>query len=200
MAISFELPTEVERHLREKLSDLDQVAKESALVELYRQGKLSHHELAMALGLAGWSWTAYCRNTASRKIRLRSRNSMIRSHRSASQAKTRIAVVEFSHNLCENCLARVNEFGSFLDIRTPLADNPVQKENRAMAEKTDRRSFLNKALLGAAGVGAAASLEENILLAAVDQGQASPPQGQACRKCPSRTSIRPTCPAARSAT
>ena len=48
-----------------------------------------------------------------------------------------------------------------------------------MAEKTDRRSFLNKTLLGAAGVGAAASLEENILLAAVDQGQASPQEGQA---------------------
>ena len=51
MAISFELPTEVERHLREELSDLDHVAKESALVELYRQGKLSHHDLATALGL-----------------------------------------------------------------------------------------------------------------------------------------------------
>ena len=48
-----------------------------------------------------------------------------------------------------------------------------------MADKTDRRSFLNKALLGAAGVGAAASLEENILLAAVDQGQATPQQGSA---------------------
>ncbi len=51
MAITFELPTEVERQLRERLSDLDRVAKESALVELYRQEKLSHHELATALGL-----------------------------------------------------------------------------------------------------------------------------------------------------
>jgi hypothetical protein len=51
MAISFELPSEVERHLREELNDLDHVAKESALVELYRQRKLSHHELATALGL-----------------------------------------------------------------------------------------------------------------------------------------------------
>ncbi len=47
-----------------------------------------------------------------------------------------------------------------------------------MAKKTDRRSFLNKTLLGAAGVGAAVSLEERILLAAVDQGQASPQAGQ----------------------
>ena len=29
MAITFELPTEVERQLRERLSDLDRVAKES---------------------------------------------------------------------------------------------------------------------------------------------------------------------------
>ena len=46
-----------------------------------------------------------------------------------------------------------------------------------MAEKSDRRSFLNKTLLGAAGVGAAVSLEEKILLAAVEKGQASP-EGQ----------------------
>ena len=40
MGISFELPTDVERHLRAELSDLDHVAKEAALVELYgRNGK-----------------------------------------------------------------------------------------------------------------------------------------------------------------
>lgn len=40
-----------------------------------------------------------------------------------------------------------------------------------MAEKSDRRSFLNKSLLGAAaGIGAAYSLEENILLAALQDG------------------------------
>ena len=43
-----------------------------------------------------------------------------------------------------------------------------------MAEKTDRRGFLNKTLLGAAGIGAAASLEENILLAAAEKGRAAP--------------------------
>ena len=51
MAISFELPPSLEQQLRKELSDFDQVAKESALIELYRQGKLSHHELATALGL-----------------------------------------------------------------------------------------------------------------------------------------------------
>ena len=40
-----------------------------------------------------------------------------------------------------------------------------------MADKTDRRGFLNKALLSAAGVGAACSLEEKILLAAVESGK-----------------------------
>lgn len=51
MPISFVLPSEIERELRDEWSDLDQVAKEAALVELYRQGKLTHHKLATALGL-----------------------------------------------------------------------------------------------------------------------------------------------------
>jgi len=42
-----------------------------------------------------------------------------------------------------------------------------------MADKTDRRGFLNKTLLGAAGVGAACSLEEQILLAAVEGGSSA---------------------------
>ena len=41
-----------------------------------------------------------------------------------------------------------------------------------MAERTDRRGFLNKTVLGAAGFGAAYSLEEKILLAAVQGGPA----------------------------
>ena len=51
MAISFDIPTDLEQQLRVELSDLDQVAKEAAMVELYRQGKLSHHNLATALGV-----------------------------------------------------------------------------------------------------------------------------------------------------
>lgn len=43
-----------------------------------------------------------------------------------------------------------------------------------MHEKSDRRSFLNKSLLGAVGVGAACSHEENILLAAMKDGAARP--------------------------
>ncbi len=52
MAVRFELPQEIERNLRHSLGDLDQAAKESALVELYRQEKLTHFELSQALGLS----------------------------------------------------------------------------------------------------------------------------------------------------
>ncbi|MGB7157055.1 MAG: UPF0175 family protein [Tepidisphaeraceae bacterium] len=52
MAVTFQLPRDIERHLRQSLGDLDQAAKEAALVELYRQGKLTQHELAQALGLS----------------------------------------------------------------------------------------------------------------------------------------------------
>ena len=51
MGVSFELPSMIEEQLRRELVDLDQVAKEAALVELYRQEKLTHYELATALGL-----------------------------------------------------------------------------------------------------------------------------------------------------
>ena len=51
MAVTIQLPTEIERVLRRDISNLDQAAKEAMLVELYRQDKLSHHQLGEALGL-----------------------------------------------------------------------------------------------------------------------------------------------------
>ncbi|HEY2759866.1 MAG TPA: UPF0175 family protein, partial [Pirellulales bacterium] len=51
MSISFELPADIEKQLRDELGDLNQVAKEAALVELYREAKLTHHQLGLALGL-----------------------------------------------------------------------------------------------------------------------------------------------------
>jgi hypothetical protein len=51
MAVSFELPTEIERSLREEFTNLDQAAKEAALIELYRQQKLTQHDLSVALGI-----------------------------------------------------------------------------------------------------------------------------------------------------
>jgi predicted HTH domain antitoxin len=51
MAVSYQLPTELEQDLRGSLRDLDAEAKEALLVSLYRQGKLSHPALSKALGL-----------------------------------------------------------------------------------------------------------------------------------------------------
>jgi hypothetical protein len=55
MAVTFGLPSEIEQRLRQQFGDLDQTAKEAALVELYRQHKLTHHELAEALGRSRFS-------------------------------------------------------------------------------------------------------------------------------------------------
>ncbi len=52
MAVKFELPVEIEECLRREFGDLNGAAKEAALVELYRQNKLSHHQLGQALGLS----------------------------------------------------------------------------------------------------------------------------------------------------
>jgi Uncharacterised protein family (UPF0175) len=51
MSITFELPALIEQQLRGAWADFDAVAKEAALVELYRQTKVTHHQLASALGL-----------------------------------------------------------------------------------------------------------------------------------------------------
>ena len=46
MSISFSLPDAIEAQLRLRVANVDEAAKEAALVELYRMGKLSHGELA----------------------------------------------------------------------------------------------------------------------------------------------------------
>jgi predicted HTH domain antitoxin len=51
MAVTIQLPADVEERLRAESSDLDAEAKEAMLIELYRQDKLSHFELAQTLGL-----------------------------------------------------------------------------------------------------------------------------------------------------
>ena len=51
MSISFDLPASVEYQLRRELADLDVVAKEAALVELYRQEQITHHQLGLCFGL-----------------------------------------------------------------------------------------------------------------------------------------------------
>ena len=51
MAISFQLPPDLEQNLRHDLNDLEGEAKEAFLVTLYRQGRLSHLALSQALSL-----------------------------------------------------------------------------------------------------------------------------------------------------
>ena len=53
MPVTFDLPEDIEQSLRHQLGDLDRAAKEAALVELYRQERLTHYQLAQALGRAG---------------------------------------------------------------------------------------------------------------------------------------------------
>jgi hypothetical protein len=52
VSVSFDLPIEIEQKLRRELGNLDQAAKEAALVDLYRQEKLTSFELSQALGLS----------------------------------------------------------------------------------------------------------------------------------------------------
>jgi hypothetical protein len=52
MAVHFELPSDLERCLRQDLGDLDGAAKEALGVELYRQQKLTHVQLGRLLGLS----------------------------------------------------------------------------------------------------------------------------------------------------
>ncbi len=50
MTIRFEIPEHLAQQLRAAGIDLKQTAKESLLVELYRQEQITHHQLAEALG------------------------------------------------------------------------------------------------------------------------------------------------------
>ena len=51
MAVTFQIPSDLEQELRHGLYDLDAEAKKAFLVTLYRQGKLTHFALSQALGL-----------------------------------------------------------------------------------------------------------------------------------------------------
>ena len=51
MYVTVQLPADVEQRLRDQTADLDADAKEAMLVELYRQDRLSHHELSRSLEL-----------------------------------------------------------------------------------------------------------------------------------------------------
>jgi predicted HTH domain antitoxin len=50
--ITFDLPDDVEKHLATLSGSVDAAAKEAAVVELYRQGQISHGALAECLGVS----------------------------------------------------------------------------------------------------------------------------------------------------
>jgi hypothetical protein len=52
MAVTIELPPDVEQRLRSEHPNLDAEVKEAMLVELYRQDRLSRYELSLALGIS----------------------------------------------------------------------------------------------------------------------------------------------------
>lgn len=52
MSISFDIPQDIEQEIRTDGVDLSHEAKEAYLVELYRQERITHHQLAEALGLS----------------------------------------------------------------------------------------------------------------------------------------------------
>jgi predicted HTH domain antitoxin len=51
MSISFEIPQDIERELRTNGLDMNREAKEVFLVDLYRRERITHRQLAEALGL-----------------------------------------------------------------------------------------------------------------------------------------------------
>jgi hypothetical protein len=51
MNVTFEIPTGIEEVLRSAGTDPGHAAKESLLVELYRDRRITHHQLGEALGL-----------------------------------------------------------------------------------------------------------------------------------------------------
>jgi len=52
MNISFEIPQDIEQELRTNGLDMNREAKEAYLVDLYRQERITHRQLAEALGLS----------------------------------------------------------------------------------------------------------------------------------------------------
>ena len=51
MSVTIQIPADIESELRAKVDDLDGSAKETLLVEFYRQQKITRHQLARALNV-----------------------------------------------------------------------------------------------------------------------------------------------------
>ena len=62
MAVTIELPAEVECKLRAQTPDLAESLKEAAALELFRRGALSHFELSQVLGRDRFETDAYLKS------------------------------------------------------------------------------------------------------------------------------------------
>ena len=65
MNVSFEIPQDIEEQVRREAADLNSEARETYLVELYRQEWITQHQLAEALGSAAWRPRGYSRHRVS---------------------------------------------------------------------------------------------------------------------------------------
>ncbi len=52
MSVTFNLPADIEQNLRREFGDVAQTAKEAAMVELYRQRRITHIDFSRALDLS----------------------------------------------------------------------------------------------------------------------------------------------------
>ena len=59
MAVTIQLPIDVEQRLRAQTPNLDAEAKEAVALDLFRKGRLSHYELSQMLGLDRFQTDAY---------------------------------------------------------------------------------------------------------------------------------------------
>jgi hypothetical protein len=57
--IQIQLSSEIEDLLRRDLGDLDRTATEALLLQVFREGKLTHYELSQALGLDRFETNAF---------------------------------------------------------------------------------------------------------------------------------------------
>ena len=62
MAIMLDLPTEIERRLREEVPDLDTEARVAVALDLFRKEQITHYELGQMLGLDRFETDAFLMN------------------------------------------------------------------------------------------------------------------------------------------
>lgn len=56
--IRIDLPIELEARLQQEFGDVNQAAKEALLLQAFREGKLTHYELCLGLGLDRYATNA----------------------------------------------------------------------------------------------------------------------------------------------